>query len=209
MNPSLRWRKFSDSELIVDQTAIRYQHGTADKNDRVTTLCNIPEANIERKHRRFNSESDYVVRKFSETNLFQNRANRRSSDIGPQRRFSSFSLESNRNSRRQSQNDVIMDATVVKRQTFRSRDSWRTRGSYDGMGSDSTFSLSLSKSKLSKTHSTQNLYSLGALRKLQKIPGKERTIGKYLRRVRSENYVIPAPWKNRILVRMDKSEFFS
>jgi hypothetical protein len=109
------------------------------------------------------------------------------------RKFSSGSIDAIYQSRRYSRDDVMEATGFTKSKVFPITER-RILENIDG--------LYLSKSKLMKTRSTNSigLHNLNPLkfsknsRKLQRPPGK------FLRRVRSENNVLPPPFKNRLLV---------
>ncbi|XP_062585591.1 uncharacterized protein LOC134247243 [Saccostrea cucullata] len=105
----------------------------------------------------------------------------------------SSSIEIFYQSRRFSRDDVMETSGFTKSKVYPITER-KILESVDG--------LYLSKTKLMKTRSTNNL-GLPPLNpsKLSKNSRKtQRPPGKFLRRVRSENNVIPPPFKNRILV---------
>ncbi|KAK3099955.1 hypothetical protein FSP39_012490 [Pinctada imbricata] len=192
MSSSVRLRKYSDSSIILERNYIRDDDFAVDKLETSSKLFDIPENHDTRRGRRIHSESDFCRRKYSDTYINQTYRSRRRSDSDYSRRLSSVSQDSYRGPRRPSQNDGI-DLTQARRQQTRPKQ--RAEMNFQ----DNFYNLSLSRSKLTKTNSTQNFQSLSSLRKLYRRPSKEKGVGKLLRRVRSESNVIPAPWKNRIL----------
>lgn len=113
------------------------------------------------------------------------------------RKFSSGSIDVFYQSRRYSRDDVMEAHGFTKSKVYPITER-KILENVDG--------LYLSKSKLMKTRSTNNIFLPPLNLRLPKTSRKpQKPNGKSLRRVRSENYVIPLPFKNKILV----SCFFS
>lgn len=108
------------------------------------------------------------------------------------RKFSSGSIDVFYQSRRYSRDDVMEAQGFTKSKVYPITER-KILENVDG--------LYLSKSKLMKTRSTNNINLPPLNVRLPKTTRKpQKPNGKSLRRVRSENYVIPLPFKNKILV---------
>lgn len=107
------------------------------------------------------------------------------------RKFSSGSIDVFYQSRRYSRDDVMEAPGFTKSKVYPITER-KILENVDG--------LYLSKSKLMKTRSTNNINLPPLNLRLPKTTRKpQKPNGKSLRRVRSENYVIPLPFKNKIL----------
>lgn len=108
------------------------------------------------------------------------------------RKFSSGSIDVFYQSRRYSRDDAMEAQGFTKSKVYPITER-KILENVDG--------LYLSKSKLMKTRSTNNIILPPLNLRLPKTTRKpQKPNGKSLRRVRSENYVIPLPFKNKILV---------
>ena len=109
------------------------------------------------------------------------------------RKFSRNSLDVFYQSRRFSRDDVMEEPGLTKSKVYPITER-RILENVDG--------LYLSKSKLMKTRSSNNigLPPLNPSRFTKNNRKTQRPNGKSLRKIRSENYVIPPPFKNRLLV---------
>lgn len=117
------------------------------------------------------------------------------------RKFSSGSIDVFYQSRRYSRDDVMEAQGFTKSKVYPITER-KILENVDG--------LYLSKSKLMKTRSTNNIILPPLNLRLPKSTRKpQKPNGKSLRRVRSENYVIPLPFKNKILVSLYGLVFFS